>query len=193
MLTQHIEDFEFDYYDPKQQSISHGSSTAWEHQWTILFFYPADFTSVCPTELEDLSQYQSSFEHLNKIQLYVISTDSVDSHRQRVTTTDSLSQFTYPMISDKTHHISQYFWVYNEQTWNARRATIILNPHKVIVSYEMVIDEIGRWTKELIRRLAALQQNFNHKETLCPSSREPGKDTIINPQGSAFQLEDFFL
>jgi alkyl hydroperoxide reductase subunit AhpC len=63
----------------------------------------------------------------------------------------------------------------------------------VIVSCDIVIDEIGRWAKELIRRLAALEQNFDHKDTMCPSSREPGEKTLINPNWTTFKSEDFFL
>lgn len=193
MIHQLIKDFSFTYYDPIHNTIKEGTSLSWKNQWTILFFYPADFTTVCPTELEDLASYAKNLQWFDQTALYAISTDSPNAHQEWITSTDSLKTFPFPMISDRTHDISQYFQTYNTETGNARRTTIILNPHRVIVSYDTVIDEIGRWCKELIRRLAALQQNFNHKDTLCPSSREPGDKTLLNPGSTNFKTEDFFL
>ncbi len=193
MITQLIEDFKFNYYNPTTDTIEQGDTTSWQNKRTILFFYPADCTTVCPTELEDLAKYDLHFKNFNEAQLYTISTDSGETHKEWIKNTESLHKFPYPMISDRTHQISEYFGVYNTDTGNARRATIIINPHKVIVSCDIVIDEIGRWTKELIRRLAALEQNFDHKDTMCPSSREPGEKTLINPNWATFKSEDFFL
>lgn len=144
MITQLIEDFTFNYYNPTTDTVEQGNTTSWQNKRTILFFYPADFTTVCPTELEDLAKYDLHFKNFHEAQLYTISTDSVETHKEWIKNTESLHSFPYPMISDRTHQISEYFGVYNTDTGNARRATIIINPHKVIVSSDMVIDEIGR-------------------------------------------------
>ncbi len=96
------------------------------------------------------------------------------------------------MIGDRNHYMSQYFQIYNEKTGNARRATIIINPHKVIVSYDVISDDVGRGAKEIVRRLAALQYTFAHPGQMCPSSREPGEETIVAGNVS-FKPEDFFM
>ncbi len=192
MISHAVDTFEYDYYNPQDNTIATGNSYDRKDQRTILFFYPADFTFVCPTELADIATFADNIAKLWQTKLYVVSSDTVHAHQQRIRDEAKLHNFPYPMIGDRNHYMSQYFQIYNEKTGNARRATIIVNPHKVVVSCDVVIDDIGRGAKEIVRRLAALQYTFAHPGQLCPSSREPGEKVIVAGSPS-FKPEDFFV
>ena len=178
MLSEKITDFDYEYYDPHADHFKTGHTKDRDKQWTVLFFYPADFTFVCPTELEDMAQYQKTFDAFGQTKIYMISSDTVYAHQERVKQNPKLHGFPYAMIGDRNHHISQMFGVYDEQSGNAQRSTIIIDPDKKIVSFDVIIDQVGRGSREIVRRLAALQYARTHKDHMCPSSREPGEQAI---------------
>lgn len=178
MLSQIIQDFDYEYYDPYTDHFKKWNSKDRHKQWTVLFFYPADFTSVCPTELEDLAQYSKTFDAFGQTKMYMISSDTVHAHQQWIKQTPKLHGFPYAMIGDRNHFMSQMFGVYDSQTGNAQRATIVIDPERKIVSFDVIIDQVGRWSREIVRRIAALQYTYTHKDHMCPSSREPWEQAI---------------
>lgn len=148
-----------------------------EGKWAILFFYPADFTFVCPTELEDLQMQYETFQKLN-CEVYSVSCDSHFVHKAWHDSSERIRKVTYPMVADPTGLLVRDLDVMIEQDGMAERATFILNPEGEIVSYEVVAGNVGRNASELVRRLEALQFVYEHGDEVCPARWEPGADTL---------------
>ena len=129
--------------------------------WSVIFFYPADFTFVCPTELEDLSDHYDQFRKLN-CEIYSVSTDSAYVHKAWADASKSIAKIRYPMLSDSATWLSRFFGVYIEETGQALRGTFIINPQGEIKAYEVHDLGIGRNADELVRKLEAAQFVAEH-------------------------------
>lgn len=123
-------------------------------KWIILFFYPADFTFVCPTELKELSDYYRDFTD-NGAEVFSISTDSVYVHRAWQKDNPLLKEIKFPMLSDRAGTLSRSLGVYNESTGTAIRAVFIIDPDGRIAAAEFTHDSIGRNAGEILRKLDA--------------------------------------
>ena len=119
--------------------------------WSLFFFYPADFTFVCPTELEDLADHDAN-EKIAKIQ--------------------------YPMLADPTALLARDLDTYNEELGQAERGDFIINPEGKVVAYEVISSNVGRNAEELLRRVQASQFVYEHGDQVCPAKWEPGEATI---------------
>lgn len=138
-------------------------------KWVVLFFYPLDFTFICPTEITEFSNRNSEFEALHAVVLGC-STDSVHSHKAWL---KELGNLTYPLISDKNHTLSQDYGVLISDQGIALRGTFIIDPEGVL-RYALYHDlGVGRSTTEVLRVLSALQTG-----ELCPASWNPGEKTL---------------
>ncbi len=138
-------------------------------KWVVLFFYPLDFTFVCPTEITAFSKALSEFEKLNAV-LLGASTDSVHSHK---TWLKELGKLGFPLLSDMSHKVSRDYGVLIEEEGHTVRGTFIVDPEGTLM-YSLIHDKgIGRSIKETLRVVAALQQG-----ELCPVEWEPGKETL---------------
>lgn len=146
-------------------------------KWNILFFYPADFTFVCPTELSDLSRLYSKFKELN-CEVYSVSTDTHFTHMAWHESSDLIKEISYPMLADPTGILAKDLDAYIEDSGLAERATFIIGPEGKVQAYEVVQGNIGRNADELLRRLQALQFVAEHGDEVCPAKWEPGKDTL---------------
>lgn len=164
-----IKDLIFDVYDPIKDATVQHTSEDFKGKWLVLFFYPADFTFVCPTELKDLNQVKDEIEKANA-ELMVVSTDTVFSHKRWVETEQLLQGFGLKMVSDRKGDISKYFNSYNDESGNSERTTIIISPDGVVKSIEMVTEPIGRSSTELVRKLRALNYVANNPGHACPAS-----------------------
>lgn len=144
--------------------------------WSILFFYPADFTFVCPTELEDLANLYQDFKSCD-CEIYSISTDSKFVHKAWHDTSKRIQKITFPMLSDQTHTLSRYLDVLDD-TNMSERASFIINPDGIIVGYEIIHGSVGRNASELLRKLKACKFVYEHGDEVCPARWEDGKETI---------------
>jgi len=141
---------------------------AYAGKWLVLFFYPADFTFICPTEVTGFSKVAKDFAAENAAILGA-SVDSIDSHRSWA---EELGGLAYPLLSDTAKTVSRAYGVLDEKEGVSMRATFIINPATVI-SYQVVSHvNVGRNVEETLRVLKALRT-----ERLCPSDWKPGEPT----------------
>jgi peroxiredoxin len=146
-------------------------------KWSIFFFYPADFTFVCPTELEDLATKYSDFKSAN-CEVYSVSTDTHFVHKAWHDASETIKKIKYPMLADPTGVLSRGFEVMIEEVGLAERGTFIVNPEGEIVAYEVVVGNVGRNADELLRRFQALQFVASHPSEVCPAKWKQGAETL---------------
>ena len=146
-------------------------------KWSVFFFYPADFTFVCPTELEDLANIYDKFVAAGA-EIYSVSTDTHFVHKAWHDASDRIKKIRYPMLADPTHAISRDFAVLIAADGMAERGTFIVNPQGRIVSYEVSAGNVGRTADELFRKLQARQFVYEHGEEVCPAKGQPGAQTL---------------
>ncbi len=174
-VGQKLPDIELDaYHGDEEKKIKFSD---YKGKWLILFFYPADFSFVCPTELEEMANNYEKFKELNT-EILSISTDTVFVHKAWHDTSDAIKKIEFPMVADPTTKFSQALGVLIEDEGLALRGTFIVNPEGEIVSTEVNDNSIGRNVKELIRKLQAAQFVSKHGDKVCPASWEPGDDTL---------------
>ena len=146
-------------------------------KWSVFFFYPADFTFVCPTELEDLANKYEDFKR-NGCEIYSVSTDTHFVHKAWHDASDRIKKIQYPMLADPTHALSKDFEVLIEADGLAERGSFIVNPEGKIVSYEVSAGNVGRNADELFRKLQACQFVYDHGDEVCPAKWQPGAETL---------------
>ena len=145
-------------------------------KWAAVVFFPADFTFVCPTELEDLAEHYEQFK-AEGCEVYSVSTDTHFVHKAWHDTSDRIKKVQYPMLADPTGKLARDFEVMIEEEGLALRGSFIINPEGVIVAYEVHDNGIGREAGELLRKLQAAKFVAEHGE-VCPAKWKPGSDTI---------------
>lgn len=146
-------------------------------KWSIFLFYPADFTFVCPTELEDMAKSYEELQQLG-VEVYSVSTDTHFSHKAWHDTSDAISTIKFPMIGDPTGVITRGFGVMIEEQGLALRGTFLANPEGVIKVAEIHDLGIGRSAKDMVRKVKAAQYVANHDGEVCPAAWEEGQDTL---------------
>ena len=147
-------------------------------KWTILVFYPADFTFVCPTELADLAEKHAALEKLGAVVISV-STDTKFAHLAWRNSERLLKDVKFVMAADPTGKVSRMFGVYDEATGLALRGTFILNPEGKVVSSEINFYNVGRDAGELLRKLQANVHLLANPSEACPARWTPGARTLI--------------
>lgn len=146
-------------------------------KWVVLFFYPADFTFVCPTELGDLADNYETFKELGA-ELLVASTDTVFCHKAWHDGSETIGKIKFPMLADPTGKLSRDYGVMIEEAGLALRGTFIIDPEGVVKSYEVNDNSIGRSSAELIRKLQAAKFVAEHGGEVCPVNWKPGAKTL---------------
>ena len=146
-------------------------------QWSVLMFYPADFTFVCPTELEDLADFQPEFAKMG-VNVYGVSTDSHFAHKAWHDTSDAIGKVNYPLIGDPTGTLSRNFEVMIEEEGMALRGTFVINPEGQIKLMEVHDNGIGRDASELMRKVKAAQYVAAHPGEVCPAKWSEGAATL---------------
>ena len=146
-------------------------------EWSLFFFYPADFTFVCPTELEDLQNKYPDFLKAG-CEVYSVSTDSHFVHKAWHDSSERVGKITYPMLADPAHVLCNDFDVLIESDGMAERGSFIVNPEGKIVVYEINAGNVGRNADELFRRLQACQFVAEHGDQVCPAKWQPGAETL---------------
>jgi len=147
-------------------------------KWKIFFFYPADFTFVCPTELEELAMMYADFQKENA-EIFSVSTDTVFAHKAWHDNSPAIGKITFPMVSDTTGALCKLFNTYIPSEGMSLRGSFIVDPNGKLVTIETNSNSIGRSGKELLRKLRAAKFVFEHGEVnVCPASWEPGDETL---------------
>ena len=146
-------------------------------RWSVVFFYPADFTFVCPTELGDLADNYAEFRRLG-VEIYSVSTDTHFTHKAWHDTSDTIGKIEYPMIGDPTGAITRAFGVMREEQGLADRGTFLVDPDGVVQFMEITAEGIGRNAVELLRKVKAAQYVRSHPGEVCPAKWEEGDDTL---------------
>ena len=149
-------------------------------KWKIFVFYPADFTFVCPTELEEMAEMYEEFKK-EGAEIFSVSTDTVYAHKAWHDSSKAIGKIKYPMVSDPAGTLSKLFGVYisgGGDAGLALRGSFIIDPHGVLKTIEIHDNAIGRSGEELLRKLRAAKFVEEHGGNVCPASWEPGGETL---------------
>ena len=146
-------------------------------KWSVICFYPADFTFVCPTELEDLQEHYAELKKLG-VEVYSVSTDTHFVHKAWHDSSEAISKVEYIMIGDPSHTISRNFQVLDEEAGLAQRGTFIIDPDGVIQAVEINADGIGRDASTLIGKIKAAQYVREHPGEVCPAKWQETGETL---------------
>ena len=146
-------------------------------KWAIFFFYPADFTFVCPTELGDLADHYEALQGMG-VEVFSVSTDTHFTHKAWHETSETIGKIGYPMLGDPTGKISRAFEILREDEGLANRGTFLVDPDGIIQFAEVTAEGIGRNAAELMRKVKAAQYVRNHPGEVCPAKWEEGEDTL---------------
>ncbi|HHX60116.1 MAG TPA: peroxiredoxin [Epulopiscium sp.] len=175
LIGKKINDFNVQAYH--QGEFKEITQESLKGQWSIFFFYPADFTFVCPTELGDLADNYSKFKEIGA-EIYSVSTDSHFVHKAWADASDTIRKIQYPMLADPTGALSRFFGVMIEEAGQALRGTFVVNPEGEIKAYEVHDLGIGRNAEELLRKVQAAQFVAENGNQVCPAKWTPGADTL---------------
>jgi len=165
----------FDVY--QHDEIKQIKLADYKGKWLVLAFYPADFTFVCPTELEELATYYESFKK-EGAEIVSVSTDTVYVHKAWHDESPAIKKIAYPMLADPAGKICKEMGTYLDEDGISLRATFIIDPDGKLVFYEIHDNSIGRSAKEILRKLQASRYVREHQGEVCPASWEPGKETL---------------
>ncbi len=146
-------------------------------QWSVVCFYPADFTLVCPTELEDLQNNYAELKELG-VEVYSVSTDTHFTHKAWHDHSPAISKIEYIMIGDPSHQLTTHFDVLIEEDGLADRGTFIIDPDGVVQAVEINAGNIGRDASQLVRKIKAAQYVRNNPKEVCPAKWEEGSETL---------------
>lgn len=146
-------------------------------KWSVVFFYPADFTFVCPTELEDLADHYATLQKMG-VEVYSVSTDTHFCHKAWHDTSAAIGKINYFMVGDPNHDISNNFEILRAGVGLADRGTFVIDPQGVIQLVEITPEGVGRNAQELLRKVKALQYWTSHPGEVCPAKWEEGAKTL---------------
>lgn len=146
-------------------------------KWALFFFYPADFTFVCPTELGDLADKHAKLKEMG-VEVFSVSTDTHFTHKAWHDTSDTIKKINYTMLADPTGQLSRMFGVYIEEEGLAYRGSFLVDPEGKIKLADIQDNAVGRNCDELVRRIQAAQFVAENPGEVCPANWEPGKDTL---------------
>jgi len=145
--------------------------------WSVLMFYPADFSFVCPTELQDLEEQYPTLKDMD-VEVYSCSTDTHFVHKAWHDHSDAVGTITYTMIGDPNHHISRAFDVLDEETGLAQRGTFIIDPEGKVQAVEINADGMGRDASQLVDKIKAAQYIASHPGEVCPAKWKKNGETL---------------
>lgn len=153
------------------------SLSDYKGKWVVLFFYPADFTFICPTELGELAD---NYETIKKIGAEVISvsTDTAFVHKAWHDRSETIKKINFPMLADPARRVCTSYHTLIENEGLSLRATFIIDPNGIIKAFEFHDNSIGRSVEELIRKVQAAKYVREHKGEVCPMNWKPGAKTL---------------
>ena len=178
-----VPDFQFEIY--QNDKIDKMRFSDYKGKWIILFFYPADFTFVCPTELEELAECYKDCKGLDA-EVISVSSDTVFTHKAWHDTSEAIGKIEFPMAADPAGRLSIAFGTYidgdtldhAEDEGLSLRGTFVIDPDGILRTMEIHDNAIGRSAKELVRKLKAAQFVRTHGGQVCPAGWDEGDDTL---------------
>ncbi len=175
MINKTIPDFKVEaYHDGEFRTIS---SADVKGKWSVFFFYPADFTFVCPTELGDLADFYPQLRAAG-VEVYSVSTDTHFVHKAWHEASETIRKIEFPMLGDPAGVLARGFDVMIEEDGLALRGTFVADPEGVIKIAEINDLGIGRSAEELVRKVKAAQYVAEHDGEVCPAKWQPGEATL---------------
>lgn len=174
-IGQSVPDLSFDVF--QNEETRKVTLSDFQSKWLAIVFYPADFTFICPTELEELADNYAEFQSIGA-EVLSVSTDTVFVHKAWHDNSPAIKKITYPMAADPTGTLCKAFGTYIPHEGLSLRGTFIINPDGVLKAYEVHDNSIGRSAKELLRKVKAAQFVSQNPGQVCPASWEPGKATL---------------
>jgi peroxiredoxin (alkyl hydroperoxide reductase subunit C) len=175
IINSQITDFKLQaYHNDEFKTVSHEDLRG---KWSVLFFYPADFTFVCPTELSDMADSYLEFQKIG-VEVYSVSTDTHFSHKAWHDASDTIKKIKYPMLADPTGHLTRSFGVHIEEAGMAYRGTFLINPEGQVKLAEINDNGIGRNADELMRKVKAAQFIAINPYEVCPAKWKEGSKTL---------------
>ncbi len=178
IIGKRVPNLEFDYFHREGFHRSHFSD--FHGKWVVVFFYPADFTFICPTELEEMQKNYAKFQELGA-EVLSVSTDTKFTHKAWHDHSPAIKTLEYPMVADPSGEISRTFGVYideGEDNGLALRGSFILDPDGVLQAYEVHANNVGRSADELLRKLEAAIFVREHGGEVCPANWKKGGKTL---------------
>jgi len=174
-ISQQIPDFQLEAY--QNDEIKKIKLSDYRGKWLVLIFYPADFTFICPTELEEAAELYEEFKK-NDAEILSVSTDTVFVHKAWHDHSPAIKKVKFPMVADPTGKLCREMGTYIEEEGLSLRGSFIIDPDGILKAYEVHDNSIGRSAKELLRKLQAAKFVRENKGLVCPASWEPGKKTL---------------
>lgn len=178
VIGKQVPNLEFDYYHQEKFSRAHFSD--YKGKWVVVFFYPADFTFVCPTELEEMQKNYAKFQELGA-EVLSVSTDTKFTHKAWHDHSPTIKTLEYPMVADPSGEISKTFGVYideGDDAGLALRGSFIIDPDGKLQAYEVHANNVGRSADELLRKLEAAIFVREHHGEVCPANWKKGGKTL---------------
>ncbi|MBI4140790.1 redoxin domain-containing protein [Candidatus Woesearchaeota archaeon] len=170
-----VDDFEADVFHDEQ--IKKIKLSSFRGKWVVLVFYPADFTFICPTELEDVANHYDVFKK-EGAEVLSISTDTVFVHKAWHDQSPAIKKIQFPMVADPTGTICKEYGTYIDDQGLSLRGSFIIDPDGVLRAFELQDNSIGRSAEELLRKLQAARFVREHNGEVCPANWKPGKPTL---------------
>jgi peroxiredoxin (alkyl hydroperoxide reductase subunit C) len=170
-----ISNISFDAY--QNEEIKKVRLSDYKGKWVVLIFYPADFTFICPTELEEAANYYEEFKKLGA-EILSVSTDTVFVHKAWHDVSPAIKKIRFPMVADPAGKLCRAFGTYIEEEGISLRGSFIIDPDLRLKAYEIHDNSIGRSAEELLRKLQAAIFVRENKGEVCPASWKPGKKTL---------------
>lgn len=175
IINSKIPDFKVQAYH--QDAFKTVSNEDLKGKWSVFFFYPADFTFVCPTELGDMADQYQTLKKLG-VEVYSVSTDTHFVHKAWHDASDTIKKIQFPMLADPTGTLTRAFGVHIDEEGLAYRGTFVVDPEGKIKIAEIHDNGIGRNAEELVRKIQAAQFVASHKGEVCPAKWRPGAETL---------------
>ena len=175
IIGQQIPDVTFEYFqndDTKKMKLSD-----YKGKWLVLLFYPADFTFICPTELEEAAEMYEEFKK-EGAEIVSVSTDTTFVHKAWHDHSPSIQKITYPMAADPTGALCKAFGTYIEDEGLSLRGSFIVNPEGKLVAKDVHDNSIGRSSPEILRKLQASRFVAENPGQVCPAKWKPGGKTL---------------
>jgi len=176
LVGKKLEDFTADAFKDGE-FVKVDTTKDFANKWNIVVFYPADFTFVCPTELEDLQDQVATFDKLG-VNVYSCSTDTHFVHAAWHQHSDAISKVKYTMIADPSQRISRIFDVLDEESGLAQRGSFIIDPDGIIQAVEITAEGIGRDASQLVDKIKMAQYVRNNPGQVCPAKWKEGDATL---------------
>ncbi len=164
-------------YRRNGDKVEHLKNGDFKGEWLVLFFYPADFTFVCPTELADMAKRYEEFKKYHA-EVVGVSTDTVFTHKAWLEAEELLKSVDFPMAADHNGKLSRELGIYDESSGVAQRAAFIIDPDGVLRAVDITSDSIGRSAGEILRKVKALHFVRTNPGHVCPASWDEGAATI---------------